>query len=254
MTSALMTVLIVDDDASLLEALTTALAPPLRVLTATTGRAACSILDRETVDLALIDYVLPDISGLALLRTVQKLCPELPIILITGFGSEDVAVEAFRCGVRDYIKKPFTISELVARFGRALSLATPGQGAQSADPPSADAAAPSSSGRNKNLERAIRFVDAHLSEEILLDRVAQEAGMSKYHFCRVFKRHLGVTFRKFVASRRIGRAVELLRDGGRSVSEVYLDVGFKNISHFGRVFRQLIGRPPSSYRRPHSTL
>lgn len=55
--------------------------------------------------------------------------------------------------------------------------------------------------------------------------------------CRHFKTDTGVTFREYLAYRRVARAAELLRGGSRSVSEVYLDVGFKDLSRFGCVFR-----------------
>jgi YesN/AraC family two-component response regulator len=256
MAPSLATVLVVDDDAALRESLSAALDPPFRVVAAATGKAARGLLLHNTVDLALIDYVLPDTSGLRLLESLQRLRPELPIILITGFGSEDLAVEAFRSGIRDYLKKPFTASELLRRVSRALLFrhsaeAAPAPCAAQGPQPSPLLGAPG--GLNQNLERAIRFVDMYLDDDITLTQVAQEAGMSKFHFCRVFRHHIGLTFREFVARRRIGRALELLRDGQRSVTEVCFAIGFKNLSHFGRVFRQLVGRPPSAYRRSVAT-
>jgi AraC-like DNA-binding protein len=99
------------------------------------------------------------------------------------------------------------------------------------------------------VQRAIAFIDRQLHSEITLDQVAREAGMSKFRFCRNFKDVTGFTFREFLARRRIARAIELFRDKTRSVSDVYLDVGFKNLSHFSRVFSNLAGQSPSRYRQ-----
>ncbi|HSB71520.1 MAG TPA: response regulator [Candidatus Methylomirabilis sp.] len=244
-------ILIVDDDPAVCEALTSALAPQYRVLAARNGAEALEIAGQHALDLVLLDYLLPDGSGLALLHDIQRISPAVPIILMTGFGSEDVAVESFRSGVRDYLKKPFSIPDLVARVERILEAARTGGPVPSSAIP---AAAPVSPGAelpspNKNLQRAIAYVEARLHMHVSLDQVAREAGMSKFHFCRIFKGGTGLTFREFLARRRIARAIDLLRDRQRSLTDIYLEVGFKDMSHFSRVFRRLIGQSPSHYRR-----
>jgi YesN/AraC family two-component response regulator len=244
-------ILIVDDDAALTEGLEATLVPPHRVFSARKGIQALQILEQQVMNLVLLDYVLPDASGLELLRVIQRTAPTLPIILMTGFGSEDVAVESFRSGVRDYLKKPFTALELLARVERALG-ADPGP--ERRDVVSREPAEPSYLGETyripkKSLQRAMFFVEKHLNSSVSLDDVAREAGMSKFHFCRVFKTVTGLTFRGFLARRRIARAVELLHDNDRSLTDVCLDVGFKDMSHFSRVFRKVTGELPSHFRR-----
>ena len=65
----------------------------------------------------------------------------------------------------------------------------------------------------------------------------------------LFKSVTGLTFREFLTRRRIVRAIDLLRDQDRSLTDVYLDVGFKDLSHFSRVFRKVTGQSPSRFRR-----
>ena len=244
-------ILIVDDDAALTEGLEATLVPPHRVFSARKGIQALQILEQQVMNLVLLDYVLPDASGLELLRVIQRTAPTLPIILMTGFGSEDVAVESFRSGVRDYLKKPFTALELLARVERALG-ADPvpeprdGVGREPAEP---RYLGETHRVPKKSLQRAMFFVEKHLNSSVSLDDVAREAGMSKFHFCRVFKTVTGLTFRGFLARRRIARAVELLQDNDRSLMDVCLDVGFKDMSHFSRVFRKVTGELPSRFRR-----
>ena len=245
------TILIVDDDPSVLEAVGAALVPPYEVLTARNATTALEIAEEQALNLALLDYLLPDASGLSLLRAIQRISPRLPIILMTGFGSEEVAVQSFRSGVWDYLKKPFSVLDLVTRVERTLALSS---GQEQAGPQAgrqADAGQLPETDRlpNKSLQRAMAFVEKHLSSSVSLDQVAREAGMSKFHFCRVFKGATNLTFREYLARRRIARAVELLQDRDRSLSQIYLNVGFKDLSHFSRVFRKLVGQPPSRFRR-----
>lgn len=244
-------ILIVDDDPGLLESLHAALSPPHRVFTSRSGLEALEIVQQLDLDMVLLDYVLPDVSGLAILRVLKHAYPSLPVILMTAFGCEDVAIEALRGGVRDYLKKPIHLSDLRARVENLLAARQQraSLGAHVAwriDPlvPSKEAVP-----HDANLRRAMAFIEARLHAELRLDQVAREAGMSKFHFCRHFKNVTGLTFREFLARRRIARAMELLRDRGRSFTEVYSDVGFKDPSHFGRVFRKLTGQRPSKFRR-----
>ena len=244
-------ILIVDDDPALVESFQFALQPTWEVLTATTGLAALETFTRTSPDLVLLDHRLPDIPGLAVLRLINQMSPATAVILITGYGSEELAVEAFRGGVRDYLKKPIDLHELRSRMEQALRSrpqprATPAPG----DPmqPSMDPS-PHTRSHLEGIEAAIAFIDSHLNTPISLDQVSREAGMSKFRFCGYFKEVKGQTFRSYLARRRIQRALVLLRGGERNVSEVYLDVGFKDLSHFSRVFRKIIGQPPSQYRR-----
>lgn len=244
-------ILIVDDDPAILEALAAALSPPHHVVTAQNGTRALEMVEGHLLRLVLLDYLLPDASGLSLLRAIRRLSASLPIILMTGFGSEDVAVESFRGGVRDYLKKPFSVPDLVTRVERLLGESVGDGPTRPGAEPQADPGCPPGERRlpSRNLQRAIVFIETHLNTDVSLDQVARQAGMSKFHFCRVFKRIMGLTFREFLARRRIARAVELLPDQDRSLTDIYLNVGFKEMSHFGRVFRKLTGQPPSHFRQ-----
>lgn len=244
-------ILIVDDDPSLVEALRAALGPYYEILTSNTGLDALELIARQPLDLVLLDYLLPDVSGLTILRTIKKLFPSVLVILITAFGSEDVSVESFRGGARDYLKKPINVSELLARMERLLTARKRTLEARSpvlweAEP---GPPGPVPGSRAASIQRAVAFIRGHLGTPLTLDQVSREAGMSKFHFCRHFKDFTGLTFREYLARRRITRATELLCDKERSVTEVYLELGFKDMTHFGRVFRKITGQLPSLYRR-----
>ena len=239
-------ILIVDDDPSVVEALSTALDPFYEVFTAQSGSAALEAIVQQKPDLVLLDYLLPDVSGLTLLRNIKQLAPSLFVILMTGYGSEGVSVGSLRSGARDYLRKPFGLPDLLARIERLLA-ARHGS-APPRDPILLSTRSalpdPGPGPRAASLQRALAFIEAGLDTPLTLDQVSGEAGMSKLHFCRTFKAHTGVTFREYLARRRITRAAELLRDQKRSVTEVCLTVGLRDMAHFGRIFRKLTGQPP----------
>ncbi len=92
-----------------------------QVLEAAAGRAAIEKLREEPVSLVITDLKMPEVSGLDVLREVKALRPETEVILLTGHGTIESAVEAMRLGAFDYVTKPFEPSELLHRVQNALN-------------------------------------------------------------------------------------------------------------------------------------
>lgn len=114
-------VLIVDDNESHAEALADSLSMDGHTCQlAHSGSEALDKLAAQGFDAVLTDLVMPDMSGIELLKRVRAEQPEAVVILITGRGSERIAVEAFRDGATDYLSKPVDLAELRARLSRAV--------------------------------------------------------------------------------------------------------------------------------------
>ncbi|WP_437735191.1 helix-turn-helix transcriptional regulator [Sorangium sp. So ce1335] len=102
--------------------------------------------------------------------------------------------------------------------------------------------------RRRAVEAAL-WVDAHADEPIDLERVAREAGLSAFHFLRLFARVLGVTPHQYLVRARLRRAARLLADGSRSITDIALDVGFGDLSNFVRTFHRAAGVSPRGFRQ-----
>jgi two-component system OmpR family response regulator len=112
--------LIVEDDRELREALKGLLqGSGYAVDDCVDGNEALAAVAAHVFDLAIIDLVLPDINGLALLRSVRKSQPRLPILVVTGLADLESRVAGLDSGADDYVVKPFAMPELEARI-RAL--------------------------------------------------------------------------------------------------------------------------------------
>jgi two-component system response regulator FlrC len=108
-------ILLVDDDPGYLWIAQKAVAlrmPGCRVLAVASGQAALTALDREPFDVVVTDYNMPDMDGLALLRTLRQVYPETHVIMVTGSPNEDVRAEARRLNVRHYLVKPVEVEAL----------------------------------------------------------------------------------------------------------------------------------------------
>lgn len=117
-------ILIVDDERQLVVTLQRALElefPGCRVNAAFSGEEALSRLASEVYDLILADLRMPGFDGLELIKGVRYLDSRVPIILMTGYGSEKIREDASRLGVNHYVDKPFDVGELMEIIGELLS-------------------------------------------------------------------------------------------------------------------------------------
>src|SRR5687767_7715024 len=110
-------ILVVEDEARILDFLARGLsADGMTVDWARTGPDAVKRALEQRYDLVLLDLVLPQLNGLAVLERVQEKQPELPVIVVSARGDVATKLKAFELGARDYVEKPFSLEELLARM------------------------------------------------------------------------------------------------------------------------------------------
>jgi two-component system NtrC family sensor kinase len=116
------TILIVDDSPEITHVLTNYMLVPLgyKTLHATNGKSGLKMALSHKPDLIMSDVQMPRMNGMELLTALHQADSQIPVIFMTMHGSESIAVEAFRLGVRDYIIKPFTPDEVEQAVDRAL--------------------------------------------------------------------------------------------------------------------------------------
>ncbi|HET9482201.1 MAG TPA: sigma-54 dependent transcriptional regulator [Candidatus Polarisedimenticolia bacterium] len=114
-------ILIVDDEKLLRWSLRERLAREgYEVLEAETGAAGRAALEADAPDLMLLDYRLPDATGMEILKGAMASNPSMPVILMTAYSTVETAVEAIKIGAFDYLNKPFNQDELVITVRKAL--------------------------------------------------------------------------------------------------------------------------------------
>ncbi len=114
-------ILIVDDDQAFLELLEKRFNQNgFATLCCKTATDAMKIINSHSLDVAILDLVLPDRNGIDVLEYLKKSHPECPAIMLTGYGTIDVAVEAMKKGAYDFLTKPVSFGELFQRIDRAI--------------------------------------------------------------------------------------------------------------------------------------
>jgi YesN/AraC family two-component response regulator len=211
-----------------------------------------AMVDLVAPNVLCFDYDYPTEAGLAALTRTKRDFPYIPVLMLTKFHSEALAVWALRARVWDYIVKPFSARDILRS---AISLFEASR-EQCTTPkrrevilPRHDAADMRRLKRGEQIIlKAQSYIMESLGDNIWLRDVAKHCHVSPSHLSRVFRDVSGATFKEFVLQTRVRRAVEMFADSDIAVTNVSHAVGFRDISHFGRVFRRFVGMSPSQYR------
>jgi AraC-like DNA-binding protein len=107
---------------------------------------------------------------------------------------------------------------------------------------------PNARDRRRAVEAAL-WIDAHSHQAIDLEHAADEAGLSPFHFLRLFSNVLGVSPHQYLVRSRLRHAARLLADDERAVTDIAYDVGFGDLSNFVRTFHRAAGVPPLRFRQ-----
>jgi AraC-like DNA-binding protein len=102
---------------------------------------------------------------------------------------------------------------------------------------------------NRRMLRARDAMDRDYAKSLDVRTLARIAYVSEAHFIRTFRATFGETPHRYLQRRRVERAMFLLRETDRSVTEISLDVGFVSLGTFGRTFREIVGESPTEYRK-----
>jgi AraC-like DNA-binding protein len=186
-------------------------------------------------DLVVLNHS-PGVSCLELLPAFKICHPSVPVVVVTGCGSEDLAIEAFRHGAIDYFRKPFDFRDLELTLRAILEFRRKRKEKEHSQPVG-------------GIQKALLFIEANFHSSLRLDQVARQVGMSVSCFERHLKKQKGMTFVAYVNNLRVARARELLQVTSATMLEIALSCGFGNQSHFNRVFKKLTGCTPGDCRK-----
>jgi len=206
---------------------------------------------RLSADLIIVDCGLELERGLRVLRNIKQSCPDIPILFISDDYS-DRSVEVLRAGARGHFIKPVDIIEMQELVRNLLFYKR--HSAEKRSPlvlarPQEEVRLKATTDKPLNFLRVVQYINENLSEGITLDELAREAGLTKYHFCRFFSRHTGMSPMRFISFLKVGKAKELIKNGAAGGNLVLIAVqsGFGNYSTFFKQFKRFTGCTPKEY-------
>jgi len=228
-------ILVVDDARNIRETFTTAF-DEYNIITASDGKEAMGILNRPNdIDLIVLDVMMPDISGLELLRQIRRVNKYCKVVIMTGYSSKDVVLEALRSNADDYIEKPFDVNNVKEMFERLLR----------------ESGSLSNNGADNKTDKirlAQRLIKRNYNRRLSLQDISKEVFLSYKYLSRVFKEKTGKTFNEYKLELKISSAKQFLREGNYPLGQIAYMVGYQNPDSFMKMFKRVTGLTPSEYR------
>jgi len=251
----LKTILIVDDHSDIRAYLTRHLQETYNIIEASSGNEAIKILNSHLPDLIISDVMMPDGDGFALLSQIRS-DPEmnfLPIILLTARAEAEDKLSGLNVGANDYITKPFDIREVLARLKsifdqqkrlvHQFNMSRPTNGSKiHHDSVVAD------SSDQQFLNTVKKVIQAELSDEnFSVAELSEKVNQSRSNLHRRLTKLTGETPSALIRRIRLELGAQLLAQNAGTVSEIAYSIGFKNVAHFSRVFRDHYNQTPTEY-------
>lgn len=106
----------------------------------------------------------------------------------------------------------------------------------------------SSTTEHRAVSSAKKYIQEHLDEPLSLNQVLRHVNVSRFHFCKIFKKCTGVTLTEYMTRVRVARAKTLLQEPSLRVSDIVFAAGFGSIAQFNNMFKRLVGMSPTEYR------
>ncbi|MFA8356408.1 helix-turn-helix domain-containing protein [Burkholderia ubonensis] len=158
----------------------------------------------------------------------------------------DPMLHQIATGMAGCIGRKFEVTDRLFLDGMRTTLAACLMGSYTVDRWKRPESAPTLDARR--LRRVLAYIEAHLADELTLDRLAAEACLSAFHFSRLFKQATGLSPHRYVTDQRVQAAQAQLAKSNGSLVEIALDHGFGSQDNFTRVFRKSTGLTPGEYR------
>ena len=250
-------ILIVEDDDGIRDYMVNELSHFFMIDTASNGQEALEKLhaeNSERPDLIVSDVLMPIMNGYELTRAIRtdKETADIPIILLTALTAEEKKIKGLDSGADAYVEKPFSMKVLVAKCRQLISqrdqlrmkYAKEVVGRVEVPEVLVDE-------QDKKLRDLLdTWLSAHISDSNLsIDQFAEKMGYGRTTFYKKVKKLTGQTPNDYIKSRRMERAIELLKDDTLTVAEVSYQIGIEDPFYFSKSFKSYFGISPSQYRK-----
>lgn len=207
------------------------------------GIAALAEVEAKKPHILITDIRMPGLSGLDVLGEIKEREINTDVVILSGYAEFSYAQSAIRNGAKDYLLKPVELQVLKGSLEKIIK-------AREAVGKKAEGPAANESTENATvMEQILMEIQESYREDITLQSLARKYHISESRLSVRLKELQGMSFSKYLTSRRIQKAKELLADERLSVEQVAGLVGYKDYYYFTKVFKKSTGISPSKYRK-----
>jgi signal transduction histidine kinase/ligand-binding sensor domain-containing protein/DNA-binding response OmpR family regulator len=224
--------------------------PEYKVIEASDGKEGLSVAFKVIPDIIISDILMPVMDGFEFCKKLKKdeKTSHIPIIILTALTSKDHTLDGLQSGADDYITKPFDITILRTKVDNLLSLRQIMRDKYTSElvlqPTNISITSPD----EKFLRRSIEIIEKYIDDPDLdIEKFSEELGVSRMQLYRKLAALTEMTVKEFIRNIRLKRAAQLLVQKKLTISEVAYSVGFRDLSHFRKCFREEFGMSATEY-------
>ncbi len=184
------------------------------------------------ISLIFLDMRLPDMDGIELLKKVKKIQPNVKVIIITGYGSKEIVLEALHHKADDYVEKPLELANIRLLADKFLNVTKQNEVLD----------------LDGKIAKIENYVEANIFKKITLVDVANYLCLSPKYLSRVFFEKKKIRFTDLRLRIKISKAKELLRSG-YLVGQIADKLGYENTESFTRQFKKVAGVNPLEFKK-----
>lgn len=227
------TILLVDDDPVFREEFRDVLImEKYDVLEAPGGKECLSIIKKPNIiDLVILDQKMPGMNGTKVLKKIKKIDPKINIIILTGYSTKEVIIDALRGNADDYLEKPLKVEKALMIIKNVLK---------------------KKQKEVKGIINKIKYlIEKNFHKNLTLKEASEIVYLSPKYISRLFKEKTGTGFREYKLKIKMDKARELLKKTDFNINEISWKIGYLNIESFITSFKKTTGYTPSDYRLRH---
>ncbi|MDD5688180.1 MAG: response regulator [Elusimicrobia bacterium] len=231
-------ILIVDDDTEFRKELKDYL-EEYEVVDVGNGEDALKILRKPNeVDLVILDVMMPGLNGLEVLREIKKIDAALGIIILTGYSSKDVVIEALKGRADDFLEKPLDINKVKETVEKVLEIKKNAEDIEII------------SVKDK-IAKVKRFIERNCCKKICLNDAADMICLSPKYLSRIFKENTGKSFSQYKIRKKVEKAKKYLFKNDYNVNQIAYKLCYENAESFIRQFKRFTNCTPTEYRKKY---
>lgn len=211
-----------------------------KIYLAENGQIAIDTIYRHEPDLMLLDVQMPIKNGIDVMQEAQR-AGILPVtIILSGYDEFKYAQQAMHYGAKDYLLKPSRSSDILKMLNDTADLIL-GISQQDMEVEKPD--------KNGFVERAREYVKEHYFENLTLNDVAEQVGITAGYLSTLFSQQMACNFTEYLNQIRIEHACSYLIQNYFKTYEIAYKVGYHDEKYFSKVFKKITGMSPSAYKR-----
>lgn len=219
---------------------------------ASNGKEALDLLAIKKYDLVFTDIRMPFVDGIELLRIIKEKGYRSSVVFSSSYNDFEYARQGIILGAFDYILKPIKDKQLRDVLGRVYNKILEEKNSVSIDPEIEELFR--GMGIEPDTEKFVYqcavFFSENYRNNFSMEQIASFLGYNKDYFGKLFKLNFGVSFNKFANILKINYAKELISTGNYKTYEISEILGFSGVDYFTKIFREVTGTTPSSYKNP----